>query len=138
MKFVKITSDNLECLKDFIAVIGSSSHCFRYYNSRDFLVTEDHIITLLLYDKKFVGYGHLDKEDNKVWLGICVKEGCFGKGYGKKIMEKLVNSYDEDIDLSVDADNSRAIQLYKLFDFIEINKDDDIIYMKRKANDNSN
>ena len=138
MKFAKITSDNLNYLKDFMAVIGSSSYSFRYYNSRDFLVTENHIITLLLYDNEFVGYGHLDKEDNKVWLGICVKEGCFGKGYGKKIMEKLVKSYTGDIYLSVDDDNSRAIRLYKLFDFIEINKDDDIIYMKRKANDNSN
>lgn len=138
MKFVKIKSDNLKYLQDFIEVIGSSSHSFRYYNSRDFLVIEDHIITLLLYDKEFVGYGHLDKEDDKVWLGICVKEGCCGKGYGKKIMEKLVNSYGGNIVLSVDSENFGAIKLYKLFDFIEINKDDKIIYMERKANDNSN
>ena len=138
MEFVKIKSDNLKYLKDFVEVIGSSSHSFRYYNSRNFLAIEDHIITLLLYDNEFVGYGHLDKEDDKVWLGICVKEGCFGKGYGKKIMKKLIDSYGGDIVLAVDSENFGAIKLYKLFDFTEINKDDKMIYMERKDNDNSN
>ena len=138
MKYVPITNNNVECLEEFIKAIGSSSGSFRYYNSRDISIIKNHITTFLLYDKEFVGYGHLDKEKDKVWLGICVKEGSFGKGYGKKIMDRLLNSYNGKIYLSVDKDNFRAIQLYTLFDFVEINRNDQMVYMERKVNDKSN
>lgn len=133
MKFLMINDENIEHLDDFIKIIGSSSASFRYYNSRDTSIIKNHVFTFLLYDDEFVGYGHLDKEDDKVWLGICVKEGCHGKGYGKKIMEKLVD-YDGDIYLSVDAINARAIRLYQLFQFKEIDRTEKIVYMKREVN----
>lgn len=133
MKFLEVHKNNTECLAGFIDKVGVSSEHFRYYNDRDVSAVKNHIVTLLLYDKQFVGYGHLDQEDGKTWLGICVKEGCYGKGYGKKIMDRLVDSYDGDIYLSVDATNTRAIELYGLFSFIETHKSDKIIYMKRKS-----
>lgn len=132
MKFLPINQKNINHLDDFIKIIGSSSDSFRYYNSRDSSVINNHIVTFLLYDDEFVGYGHLDEEDNKVWLGICVKEGCHGRGYGKKIMKKLVG-HDGDIYLSVDAINTRAIRLYQLFQFQEIDRTEKVVYMKRKA-----
>lgn len=133
MKFLEIQQNNTACLSSFIDGIGVSSEHFRYYNNRDISTVKNHIVTLLLYDKQFVGYGHLDQEDGKTWLGICVKEGCYGKGYGKKIMKRLVDSYDGDICLSVDATNTRAIELYGLFYFIETHKNDKTIYMKRTS-----
>ena len=53
-------------------------------------------------------------------------------------MERLLNSYNGKIYLSVDKDNFRAIQLYTLFDFVEINRNDQMVYMERKVNDKSN
>jgi|TARA_R110000765_G_scaffold223899_1_gene327978 ribosomal protein S18 acetylase RimI-like enzyme len=133
MKFLEIQQNNTECLSSFIDGIGVSSEHFRYYNNRDISAVKNHIVTFLLYDKQFVGYGHLDQEDGKTWLGICVKEGHYGKGYGKKIMKRLTDSYDGDICLSVDASNTRAIELYGLFYFIETHKNDKTIYMKRAS-----
>ena len=113
--------------------MGDSSNLFRYYNTRNVKVIENHMTTFLLFDGPSVGYGHLDVEDDKVWLGICVKEKCRGKGYGKKIMERLVDSHDGDIHLSVDKDNEPAINLYKFFSFEKIDENDKLYFMKRNA-----
>jgi len=138
MRYIPITNYNIKQLEDFIKSIGTSSRSFRYYNSRDISIIKNHITTFLLYDNKFVGYGHLDQEDSKVWLGICVTQGSLGKGYGQKIMQRLIDSYNGTINLSVDQDNHRAIALYKLFNFLETHRSDHIIYMERQGNDNSN
>ena len=71
------------------------------------------------------------KEEDKVWLGICIKEGSEGKGYGKIIMQKLVDSYDGDIHLSVDKDNAKAFRLYEQFLFKKIQENDSTFFMKR-------
>mgnify|MGYP005826578975 FL=1 len=134
MKFLPINTDNVCYLEDFIESMGDSSPSFRYYSSRNpNEVIKNHISTFLLIDDGCVGYGHLDKEDEKVWLGICVKEGRKGKGYGKAIMEKLVSSYDGDIYLSVDIDNHVAINLYKTFYFEKIDTSDKLYFMRKNA-----
>ena len=134
MKFLPINNDTICYLEDFIESMGDSSHSFRYYSSRNpDEVIENHIVTFLLFDDDYVGYGHLDRENDKVWLGICVKEGFKGKGYGKKIMEKLVTSYDGDIYLSVDKDNQHATNLYEIFSFEEIDSNDKLYFMRRNA-----
>ena len=134
MGYLSINHENIHHLKNFIDNIGTSSKEFRYYSYRNpDEVIDNHLVTFLLCDIVAVGYGHLDKEDDRVWLGICVKDDQCGKGYGKKIMKKLINSYDGDIWLSVDADNERAINLYKLFSFNIISEDDTVVYMKRNA-----
>jgi len=132
MKFIPINHKNIEHLTQFIENIGASSKFFRYYDKRQASsVINNHIVTLLLFDGPSVGYGHLDKEKDKIWLGICVKEGFEGKGYGKKIMKKLINSYDKDIHLSVDKDNKKAFHLYKRFSFKKIKESDTMFFMKR-------
>jgi len=114
--------------------MGDSSKTFRYYSKRKpEEAISNHIVTLLLFDGFLVGYGHLDKEGGKVWLGVCVSEGYHGKGYGKKIMEKLISSYNGDIHLSVDKNNKKALSLYEKFSFKKVKKDDTVFYMKRDA-----
>ena len=132
MKFLSVNKNNLHHLKNFIDNMGSSIKTFRYYCARKpEEVISDHIITLLLFDNDCVGYGHLDMEEDTVWLGICVKQSYQGKGYGKKIMKELVGYYDGDIHLSVDSDNVGAINLYKIFHFKKIRQKDFTVYMKR-------
>ena len=134
MKFLPIDINNVCYLEDFIGSIGDSLQTFRYYSKRiPTEAIENHISTFLLIDDGCVGYGHLDKEDEKVWLGICVKEGSKGKGYGKAIMDKLVSSYDGDIYLSVDSDNQVAINLYKTFSFEKIDTSDKLYFMRKNA-----
>ena len=133
MEFLRINHDNIEDLEKFISRIGNSSETFRYYNQRNPRdVVENHMITFLLYDNGPVGYGHLDKEENNVWLGICIKDDKTGNGYGNIMMEKLVNYYNGKINLSVDYQNERAINLYKKFSFVEYKKVNGMIFMTRE------
>ena len=106
MKFLRINSFDKEkkwrYVEEFLSHAGDSLLSFRYYNKRGKDVLEEHLHTVLLYDKEaIIGYGHLDKCDKgSVWLGICLVSNKRGKGIGKKIMANLVE-YSDNIDNKV-------------------------------------
>ena len=139
----KISVENLEILDKFISKIGKSRLTFRYFDKRiPKEAIKTHLFTIVLLDsangryKSPVAYGHLDKEGEKVWLGVCVIDSCIGKGYGNIIMKELLNFYDGEIYLSVDEDNIKAINMYKKNKFtnVEINipSRKGLIFMVRK------
>lgn len=122
LKIEKITLNDLNILSDFIKNSGTSLETFRYFDKRDLKTISNHIITILLFfNNKPIGYGHLETEDNRTWLGIMVSESEKGKGYGKVIMSYLISyckkSNFSTIFLSVDKSNISAIQLYQKFGF---------------------
>ena len=123
MKLISITADNLALLEDFIKNIGNSKETFRYFETRSFEALNNHLCTyLLLLDEVPIGYGHLDKEDDKVWLGIALNENHKGKGFGALIIDHLLvfanNSKLKIIHLSVDKQNTSAVKLYLKKGFI--------------------
>lgn len=118
----KITISDIDILKNFIQGSGDSLQTFRYYEKRDFKVISNHILTVLLFfNNKAIAYGHLEKEDDKMWLGIMVSESEKGKGFGKVIMSYLISFCKENkfsnIFLTVDKNNLNAINLYQKFKF---------------------
>ena len=118
----KISISDLDVLTNFIQSSGDSLKTFRYYEKRDFKIISNHILTALLFFNNMpIAYGHLEKEDDKIWLGIMVSESEKGKGYGKVIMSYLISFCIEnkfsDIYLTVDKNNLNAIYLYQKFDF---------------------
>ena len=122
----KIKTHNISLLKTFINL--NNSTFFRYYDTRDITIIKNHLITIIITNNdEIVGYGHLDIE-NHVWLGICVLEKHKGNGYGKKIMNHLINyAIEHNIEyiyLSVDKNNAIAKNMYDKFDFkvIQTNK----------------
>ena len=130
-----VTQSNLELLTDFLQQIGSSSKSFRYYSKRDASESiRNHIMTLLLVvGGEMVAYGHLDRDGDVVWLGICVAEKHIGKGYGKMMMNELTTRYRGDIVLSTDLTNQTAISLYGKFGFTVTRFESEVVYMKRKC-----
>ena len=111
-------SEDLGLMVSFFKNEKNKSENFRYFDSRPFEIIENHLVTILfILEDDIVGYGHLDVEDDVVWLGIIVSENYRGIGYGKKIIEELIKHYDGDIQLSVDKHNQNAINLYKKFNF---------------------
>lgn len=137
LKVLQISQENTSKLTSFIENLGDEQESFRYFNSRGLEVLENHVFTfLLLHDKTPIGYGHLDEEDNIIWLGIVVKQEHQGKGFAKEIMQILVNKAQElrlgNIHLSVDNDNQRAIALYERFGFVVVTKKEDYSILRKE------
>lgn len=135
MRFLKVNRHNLNLLEHFVSTMGKASESFRYFEKRNPReVVQNHLVTYLLYHGSCVAYGHLDIEDDVVWLGICVKPSYQGRGYGNKMMEKLMNSTTKPIQLSVDKENKRAISLYEKLGFNIFDEGESIFYMKHDTN----
>jgi len=133
-KLVEIQTDDTAALQSFLDNAGTSLAGFRYFDKRPLSIIENHLCTYLIVNKKqAVCYGHLDKEDDTVWLGIAVIEGQTGQGLGKKMMQHLMDKAKAlklpAIQLAVDTDNIPAQYLYKKFGFNIIKKTEKYILM---------
>ncbi len=123
MQIEHIDSKKIQPLEFFLASCGSALETFRYFEKRPLSVIQNHLATLLGSDENGtpVVYGHLDKEDGTVWLGICVSKGSQGRGFGNAMMQVLLDVARgqgiESISLTVDATNSNAARLYEKFGF---------------------
>ena len=135
MQIIHVEQDNekhMQLLTDFISEdLGQS---FRYYQKRSIDVVKNHLLTLLLTDKtKAIGYAHIDKDDNKMWFGICILNEYRGLGYGNMILKHITSLNYRPLWLSVDSDNQRAQHLYKKFGFNVVqgfSNNPNIIFMK--------
>tara|TARA_Y100000034_G_C6899113_1_gene415228 strand:+ start:2827 stop:3252 length:426 start_codon:yes stop_codon:yes gene_type:complete len=113
-------------INKFLKTAGSSLLKFRYFDTRDSDVLQNHLLTLLGFEGPApIAYGHLDVDDKKLWLGICVVERYTKLGLGKKIMYKLVEAFNEQecydsLYLAVDKDNHPAISMYNKFKFFTV------------------
>lgn len=68
------------------------------------------------------GYGYVN--DDTPELGIAIEKEVRGKGLGTKLMHSIIeeaknNSFDA-LSLSVDVDNTNAINLYRRLGFVEV------------------
>ena len=137
MKIVKIDEAAIGLLRRFISLIGASGSSFRYFHTRPAEIISNHVVTLLGLDDAGtpVCYGHLDREDDTVWLGICVAEGHTGQGLGGKMMTALLDAGDRagirEIKLSVDNNNLSGIHLYEKNGFRLISRNDKISFHLR-------
>lgn len=135
-KEVEIKEDNIDLLKVFIENLNEEKKTFRYYNNRSLRIISNHLYTSLLFlNDEPVSYGHLDKENDIVWLGILVKEQFQGKGIAKRMMSLLVARAKElnltAIQLSVDKINNKAISLYLKYEFKVIQEYENNIILER-------
>ncbi|EAR02775.1 GNAT family N-acetyltransferase [Maribacter sp. HTCC2170] len=138
---LQISQKNTSELVSFIKNLGDEQESFRYFKSRDVKALENHVFTfLLLLDKTPIGYGHLDAEDNIIWLGIVVKKEYQGKGFAKEIMLVLIDKAKElgldSIQLSVDNDNVRALALYKRFGFEVVSENEGYSILRKEISRN--
>ena len=62
----KVQKGQTALIDSFLKNAGDSLKSFRYYNNRSVSAIEGHLVTCLLMDhEKAVGYGHLDRENEK-------------------------------------------------------------------------
>lgn len=134
---IEITENNITLLNNFI--LNKLPNTFRYFNKRSSDVINNHLLTIILHDKEIpVGYSHIDFDDNKYWFGICILDNYQNKGYGKKIMNYIFNNENikkiEKIFLTVDKINTVAIHLYKKFNFVIIDENENYFTMCYEKN----
>ena len=136
MEITRITNHNLKLLKEFIVSMGNSSNSFRYFKTRTIRAIDNHMVTFIgiIEENIPVCYGHLDVEEDLIWLGICVTAAYKGRGYGNCMMERLIlyakhNNVNE-INLSVDKSNLSAIHLYEKFGFKMVKENEHIFFYK--------
>lgn len=124
-KINEIGVKDIELLKSFLSFLSKGKSKFRYFNKRPVSVIENHLLTILLLEDDLpIGYGHLDKDDEIIWLGIAVSDNHISKGNGTIIMNYLMDFAKkkriEKITLSVDKDNLPAICMYRKMNFIKV------------------
>jgi GNAT superfamily N-acetyltransferase len=120
-------------IKKIIDVNFNLQKTFRYFNSRNSNCFEKHYYHFILNDPEPVGYGHLDYECDKMWLGMCVFDSFVGKGYGKLILNNLIDNREKNpLHLTVDKDNYKAINLYLNKGFQIYSQTEKIFYCKLK------
>lgn len=134
---IKSREEDLEVLRTFLENAGNSLETFRYFRTRDLSAISEHVLTVLgMEDGVPCSYGHLDPENDVVWLGICVAQNAAGKGHGKSMMTYLIdfarNHKIPEIYLKVDADNSRAVSLYHKFGFEDVEHSPNLFYIMRR------
>lgn len=119
----EIGINDLESLESLVQDLGVSSKSFRYFDSRPFDIIKNHLLTVLVENMKGeeIGYGHLDRENDKIWLGVAVIDRLRGKGIGTSIMKYLLEYAKkagvEEVWLAVDKNNKSAIIMYHQFGF---------------------
>ena len=119
-KIEEINEHNIGLLDQFIE--NKLPENFRYFNSRTSNVITNHVMTLLMlkHDIPFA-YAHIDNENFKYWFGICVLDNYQGVGFGKQLIEYIINHNKvkliDKIHLTVDKNNIIAKKLYEKYNF---------------------
>jgi ribosomal protein S18 acetylase RimI-like enzyme len=116
-------TDEPKKVVEFLSKAGGSLKSFRYFEKRPVGCISVHIVTLIGYeDGEPVAYGHLDPENGKTWLGLCVRETSCGKGLGTRMMDALMmeakNKGIDKIDLTVYEENAVARRMYEKYGFV--------------------
>jgi len=137
IELISIDNNNIFLIKQFLKDVRESRASFRYFENRGYEAIDNHLITYVMkVESNTVAYGHLDKEQDKVWLGICVSDSHHGKGLGNMMMKELLafarNSGLGQIHLSVDKSNKIAYSLYKKMGFLTERESEKSIFMKKE------
>lgn len=120
---------SFEDIKSLVQENKNFKKTFRYFDTRNKDCFENHFYHSILNDPNPIGYGHLDYDCGKMWLGMCVFDSYIGKGYGKLILKDLLNNRKNNIlHLSVDKENFKAINLYLQYGFRIYEQTEKIFY----------
>lgn len=109
----------------FISSLIMGKVNFRYFQKRPVNIINTHLLTLIAVEESGnpVAYGHLEKEEGTLWLGIAVADDHYNRGLGTMMMKKLIDSAKEKdetaISLSVDKNNIKAQKLYLKMGFFQ-------------------
>jgi len=133
-KLIDVNPKDISCIEKFLGNCNKSLKTFRYFSSRDISESlKNHKSTVILtYEDEPIGYAHLDRDSECLWLGVCVADNYVGRGFGGLLIKEILlrNKPEEKITLTVDRDNNSAINLYRKHGFVPIETTEKIIKME--------
>ncbi|MEM9823291.1 MAG: GNAT family N-acetyltransferase [Bacteroidota bacterium] len=134
-EIIQVRAHNRALIHDFLSIAGEGLQKFRYFQSRPLTVLDNHVATYVIREKdQIIGYGHLDKEDEVIWLGIAIADAFQGYGLGKLMMQHLISSARllgiRQLQLGVDRDNEKALPLYYQFGFVDWKQTEKVAFLK--------
>jgi hypothetical protein len=93
MDIIKIDKFNTDLLKLFLEPRAEISGYFRYFDTRNTeTIIQNHLVTFVGMENGVpISYGHIDKQDDIFWLGICVHNSYQKKRYGTCMMYRLLS-----------------------------------------------
>lgn len=136
MDIIQITPQDHRLVRGFLDIAGAGTlEKFRYFNSRPLEIMNEHLATFVIrHQAQSIAYGHLDPENEIIWLGIAIAKGFQGQGLGTLLMTHLLTYarlHDlKMLKLAVDTDNNAAIFLYKKFGFKASSKTEQVTFME--------
>ncbi len=135
LEIILLSKENRHLVQSFLNNASKALEQFRYFNTRSLDILDNHIATYLIsINGQHTGYGHLDLEEDTVWLGIAIADQYQGLGLGHLMMQLLVASAKinqlPSIQLSVDNPNEKAIRLYYKFGFRPFKSTNQSTFMK--------
>lgn len=140
LKIIAVNKENIFLLENFIASLGVATKTFRYFTTRNLTALKNHFSTLLVVDDEgvAVGYGHLDKDADIVWVGIAVLPNHQGKQIGTMMMKKILEVADSkginSLHASIDVLNVAIKRLLEKHGFVQLRTEGSISYYKRDLN----
>ena len=91
IEIIEINKENQQHIYDiFLSKINNPN--FRYFNNRNITCLDNHLVTIVLYDKinqKYMGYAHIDYEEN-YWFGIYIDETYQNKKFGSLLLNYII------------------------------------------------
>jgi ribosomal protein S18 acetylase RimI-like enzyme len=138
LDIIEINETNYHYITTFLS--NECPSTFRYFKTRSIDIIKNHILTIVVVNEQQlpIGYAHIDYDKGYFWFGICILEPYQGLGIGSKMIEHILNHEKikplNEIYLSVDTINTKAIHLYKKFDFNIVEQKVNIYVMKKIIN----
>jgi RimJ/RimL family protein N-acetyltransferase len=133
---LEIKVANIDLIHQFLMNAGDSLKTFRYFEKRQPEVIYNHLITnVLVKNSQVIGYGHLEREGDKIWLGIAIVHFQLGMGYGSFLLNSLIDSARKlrlsILHLTVFKVNIEAIKLYEKVGFTLIEEINDNTFLMK-------
>lgn len=130
LNIVRVQPENIHYLHEFLT--HEMPVTFRYFSKRNVeeCVSNNTLTIVGTIDNKPVAYGHIDER----WIGICILPEYQSKGFGKLILQFLIQYADLEripLRLSVDNQNIRAYQLYQRNGFSIVRETELVFFMER-------
>jgi N-acetylglutamate synthase-like GNAT family acetyltransferase len=99
-------------------------------------VSDDDVVLLAEFDNRIVGFAHIiDDGDRMILQGIGVEDRMRGKGVGTLLLQHILNTIDEDLQIVLKVKTMNpAVELYARHGFFVKRSNEETLTLVKKPN----